>query len=213
MTEQAAPPRPSLPAPPAARLRRPGWRDPRLLVGLVLVAASVALGSWVVSDARRPTPVWAARGTLTPGTPLTAEHLVAVEPRLEGELLGRYLDAREALPAGLVLSRVVEAGEIVPRGALVESESLGLHPVPVPVADPGSSVVPGGEVELWHVPAEGEPYRVVERLTVKELTRPEGAFASGESVVHVLVPEDELAAVLAVTSGEGTVRLVPVLGG
>src|SRR5699024_7184933 len=34
-----------LPSPAAVRLRRPGWRDPRLLLGVVLVAASVALGS------------------------------------------------------------------------------------------------------------------------------------------------------------------------
>ena len=31
--------------PPAARLRRPTWRDPRLLVGVVVVALSVALGA------------------------------------------------------------------------------------------------------------------------------------------------------------------------
>ena len=33
-----------LPAPVAPRLRRPSWRDPRLVVGLVLVALAVALG-------------------------------------------------------------------------------------------------------------------------------------------------------------------------
>ena len=38
-----------LPVPTAARLKRPGWRDARLVVGVVLVLASVVLGSWVVA--------------------------------------------------------------------------------------------------------------------------------------------------------------------
>src|SRR3954452_20167145 len=56
-----------LPAPVAARLRRPGWRDPRLLVGVVMVAASVALGSWAVQSAQTTVPVYVARDALVPG--------------------------------------------------------------------------------------------------------------------------------------------------
>lgn len=41
----------------APRLRPPGWRDPRLLTGIVLVAMSVALGSWLVASAGRTVPV------------------------------------------------------------------------------------------------------------------------------------------------------------
>src|SRR5690242_3396447 len=53
-----------VPAPVAARLRRPGWRDPRLLSGVALVAGAVALGSWVVSSAQHTVPVYVARGAL-----------------------------------------------------------------------------------------------------------------------------------------------------
>ncbi|MBN9374777.1 MAG: hypothetical protein J0I40_05175, partial [Cellulomonas sp.] len=52
-----------LPAPVAQRLRRPGWRDPRLLTGLALVAASVALGSWALRAAERTVPVFVVRET------------------------------------------------------------------------------------------------------------------------------------------------------
>src|SRR5690554_2394750 len=87
MATSTAPPRsaPALPAPPATRLRRPSWRDPRLVVGLLLVAVSVAAGSWVVTSAQAATPVWVARGTLTPGTQLSTEHLVAADVRLGSE--------------------------------------------------------------------------------------------------------------------------------
>ncbi|WP_418605469.1 hypothetical protein [Georgenia sp. SUBG003] len=52
--------------PQARRMRRPTWRDPRLGVGVVLVAASVALGTWAVRDAAATVEVYAARDALTP---------------------------------------------------------------------------------------------------------------------------------------------------
>ena len=43
--------------PPLTRLaRRPSWRDPRLGVGVLLMAASVALGAWTVAGASPTTP-------------------------------------------------------------------------------------------------------------------------------------------------------------
>src|SRR5690606_13585820 len=60
-----------LPSPAAPRLRRPGWRDPRLAFGLLLVAGSVALGSWAVSSAGRTVAVYAVAETVTPGDVLT----------------------------------------------------------------------------------------------------------------------------------------------
>ena len=53
-------------SPPGLRLRRPGWRDPRLLVGVGMIAGSVALGAWAVTAAEASTPVYVARGALTP---------------------------------------------------------------------------------------------------------------------------------------------------
>lgn len=219
MAQTTAPPRsaPALPAPHATRLRRPSWRDPRLVVGLLLVAASVAAGSWVVTAAQASTPVWVARGTLTPGTPLTAEHVVVAEVRLGGTQHSAYLDASEPLPDDLVVLRTVSDGELVPRAALGDRADLDVHPVALTVADPGSAVAEGAVVDLWFVPEQDEgapePSPLALALTVVEVAKPSGAFAQGQTVVHVLVPKDELPAVLAATAGAGSVRVVPVLGG
>lgn len=219
MTPTTAPPRsaPALPAPAANRLRRPSWRDPRLVVGLLLVATSVAAGSWVVSAAQASTPVWAARGTLTPGVEITAQQLEVAEVRLSGAQRAEYLDATQPVPADLVVLRTVEAGELVPLSAVGDRASLSVHPVPLTVADPGGSVTEGAVVDLWFVPeqdaAAPEPSPLARTLTVVEVAKPSGAFAQGQTVVHVLVPEEELAAVLAATAAAGSVRVVPVLGG
>ena len=86
-----------LPAPTAGRLRRPGWRDPRLLVGVALIAASVVLGSWAVTTAQRTVPVYVARDVLPPGAPLTSAALVVADVRL-GDRVDGYLRADRPLP-------------------------------------------------------------------------------------------------------------------
>ena len=48
----------------ANRLRRPTWKDSRLLVGLLLVLLSTALGGFVVSRAEDTVPVYAAKADL-----------------------------------------------------------------------------------------------------------------------------------------------------
>lgn len=206
-----------LPAPPANRLRRPTWRDPRLVVGLLLVAVSVAAGSWVVTAAQAATPVWVARDTLTPGTPVTAQQLEVADVRLTAGQLTAYLDATQPVPDDLVALRTVHPGELVPRSALGDRAALDVQPVPLTVSEPGASVTEGAVVDLWLVPdpADGapEPSALVLGLTVAEISRPTGAFAQGQTVVHVLVPQDDLPRVLAATAVAGSVRVVPVLGG
>ncbi len=220
-----------LPRPVATRLRRPGWRDPRLLVGLVLVAASVALGAWAVGAAGRTVPVYAAVGSLVPGDVLDADAVEVREVRL-GAAGSAYLSADEPLPDGVVVQRTVGDGELVPRSALSSVDELAVRPVAVAV--PGvlpEGLVAGSAVDLWFVPddagvptgpgaSEGAaqapprgPYELAAGLVVAEVTKPEGAFAvGGTTTVHVLVPVDRLTEVLAATAAEGDVQVVVVPG-
>lgn len=139
-------------SPPAVRLRAPGWRDPRLLLGIVLVAASVALGSTLVTSAGRTVPVYAAGQALVPGDALDAGALRVQQVRL-GSAGDQYLRADEPLPEGLVLTRVVGAGELVPLAALAGETDLGSRPVAItPGGAPPSGLAAGSTVDLWFVP-------------------------------------------------------------
>ncbi|MGO1242311.1 MAG: hypothetical protein ACTMHU_12860, partial [Cellulosimicrobium funkei] len=216
--------------PPAARLRRPGWKDPRLLVGVVVVALSVALGSWAVSSASRTVAVYAAGTPLTPGTTVGAAELRTVEVRL-GAQTDRYLLVEDGLPDEAVVLRTVSAGELVPATALGAATDLAVRAVAVPVTSGLSErIVAGADVDLWHVPeAAAAPSRDVAQdapdgpgavpemlvggVTVAQVDEGEGTLVvGGPTTVHLLVEVDDLPAVLAAVAGEGTLALVPVGG-
>ncbi|NDO91327.1 hypothetical protein [Cellulosimicrobium composti] len=209
---------------PAARLRRPGWRDPRLLVGVVVVALSVALGSWAVSSAARTVDVYAAGTALTPGTPVTAADLRTVEVRL-GAQTDRYVLVEDGLPDEAVVLRTVAPGELVPAAALGAAADLAVRAVAVPVSTGLSDrIVAGAAVDVWHVPAEAgaapggdpvaetaEPQLLVSGVTVAEVDEGSGTLVVGGPVtVHLLVGADDLPGVLAAVAGDGTIALVPV---
>lgn len=210
------------PSPPAARLRRPGLRDPRLLLGLVLVAGSVALGSWAVSAAARTVPVYAALRTVVPGEPLDVGGLEVREVTL-GLSLDAYLTAEEGLPDDLVVLRTIGAGELVPRSAVAEAAAVELRPVAIsPDGALPRGVEPGSTVDLWFVPEPADqgagqtdapaPYELAAGLTVAEVSEPTGAFSTAAVTVQVLVPLEDLADVLAALAAEGSVAVVHVPG-
>lgn len=209
-----------IPSVPARRFRRPRLRDPRLAVGLVLVAGAVALGSWAVADAGRGVPLYAAKGVLTPGERVTDADLVIVDARVPGAT-GVYLEAAAGIPADAVVTRVVGAGELVPAAAVGVAGDLDVRPVGMSVPGPlSASVVEGAVVDLWLTPpAESgrpapSPALVAAGLVVAGVTQGEGLFAAGSATsVEVLVPGTDLEPVLAALAGEGTITLVPALGG
>ena len=210
-----------LPAPVAARLRRPGWRDPRLLAGLAMVAASVLLGSWVVRTAQATVPVYVSRAALVPGDRLEVDQLAVVDVRLGTVNLDHYLRADRPVATDGVAVRAVGRGELVPASAVGSSADLDLRPVSVTLTRaPSSDVVPGALVDLWFTPPAprdgtqpAEPDELAGGLTVAEVSTPSGAFgASGGSAVQVLVPSSLLPVVLTALAADGTVDVVPVLG-
>ena len=124
------------PSPAASRLALPRWFDARMVVGILLVLASVVVGAKVFSSADSTTSVWAAARDLPAGARLQSADLKAVKVRLgDGS---RYVAAAGAGPAGYVLTRPVGAGELLPSKAFVDpakanDPALARREVTVPV--------------------------------------------------------------------------------
>lgn len=199
------------------RLRKPRWKDPRLIVGIVLVVASVLMGATLVSRLSETTPVLVARSAIVPGDPISAEDLVAVELRL-GEQTGHYVGSAEAIPEGAVALRTIRAGELVPLSAIGQSADVPLRPVVIPVdASVAESVVPGATVELWHTTppaeegAEAQATLLVGDAVVRRID--EGSsLGMQEMSVEVLVPGDRVDEVLEVLSQDERLDVIGIPG-
>jgi hypothetical protein len=141
-------------APAAVRFRRPGWRDPRLVVGVLLVCVSVVLGAQLLSGRDDVSQVWAVREAVSGGETLSSDDLRAVGVRFaEASDAGRYVSADEPLGPGAVVTRDLAEGELLPLAALGQTDAGLLE---LPVAVPGGGVpaglAPGDRVDVWVVP-------------------------------------------------------------
>lgn len=198
----------------AGRLRRPTWRDPRLLIGLLLIALSVVAVSAIVNTADRTTPYYAAKETLTPGTVIDKSHLVLVSARIGGQA---YVSG-DSEPWGHVVTRVVDAGELVPASALSTRDDFDGRPVAVQSSLPlASGIGPGALVDVYLTVegADGTPKttQVGSALVVDQVTQDDSAFGAiaGETV-YVVVPQREVAEFLEALATDGEISIVGLPG-
>jgi len=206
-------------SPPATRHRGSTWRDPRLLVGVVLVAGSALAGATLLSG-DETVDVWAVSEGLAAGEPLRTEALVRREVRFTDQAdADRYLSADEPLPSGTALARDVGAGELVPRAALTGDEAAPVVEVPLGVAGEAvpATVGTGSRVDVWvttgldgtGAAADGsEPARLV-LADVRVLAVSRGGAALGAAAPRQVIvaveadQEDELSeALAAMAAGE-----------
>jgi hypothetical protein len=204
-------------ATPAQRVRRPGWRDPRLWVGVVLVAGSVAAGSRLLAAADDTVQVWAAAADLGPGARLTEEDLVAARVRFaDASTQDGYFTVEDDLPADLELVHGVGAGELLPRAAIGSTGDSGLVEVPIAVEPEQvpSSVTTGAVVDVYVVaagPIEGPALAGVTVVEAPPLAESFGT--SGRRQLVLAVPEDEAAPFFALLGSHDTAVLTVVRRG
>lgn len=188
--------------------------DPRLLIGLVLVAGST-IGVWGIVEALDDTrEVLVAPETLTPGSRVDAAALRVEAVRLGGLVEG-YLAPEDVPDEGLVVTRTVQAGELVPAASVADRESAELAVVVVSSVRPlPAQVAPGALVDVWTA-AEVErgvhepPTVLVGGAEVAAVTVPEGMMASGGPTVELLIPREKTAAFLEALSAGDAIDLVP----
>ncbi|MFN3866550.1 MAG: hypothetical protein ACK4MD_07530 [Demequina sp.] len=204
-------------APVAGRLRRPGWKDPRLLIGLLLIAVAMVGVASIVSAADRTVAHYVAQHTLTPGTVLDTDHLAIAHVRVG---TGTYLvaDPAAAQPWGRVVTRVIEAGELVPEASLASAADFEGRPVAVVTTSPvAADVRPGSLVDVWVTArdASGAPASrlVGDGLVVADVVGDDQGFGSRRGqTVYVVVPRSGLEEFLEALATDGAVSVVGLAG-
>lgn len=204
-----------------SRRRRPPL-DPRLLIGIGLVVASVAGVVALVGAADRRITVYAADTTIAPGQHVGADDLVVRQVALD-DAPALYLTAADLPASGLVATSVIRAGELVPRSAVGSASGSESTALVLPLAgDVSESVVAGADVDVWASAAGpddpsvaegtgfGPPVVIVPDATVVRVVEDDGfvSAADGRSI-EVLVPRSRIARVLQAIADGDALAVVP----
>jgi hypothetical protein len=188
----------------AVRATTPGWRDPRLWIGIAIVAVSVVAGARLLASADDTVAVWAVADDMGAGDLVSDVDLVVRRVRFaDGGDLDRYFRADDTLPADLQLTRGVGAGELLPRAAVGAAAEADRLQVSVEVA-PGrvpTSVDEGAVVDVFVLDA-GDPGRrprhelgpALAEVTVVDAPAADDGFGSttGLRQLVLAVPEAEV---------------------
>lgn len=207
-------------APLAPRASTSGWRDPRLWIGIALIAASVLIGARVLGAADDMSEVWAVRTDVTRGQPISTSDLVARKVRFaDGDDAKGYLPVDQELPEETVLGRNIGSGELLPAAALGPLEQRIVEvPLAVPVENIPSTLVRGSLVDVYVIPEKGvalqgspapQATKVLEEVVVIAVPEPDdvmGRMGNRQILVGVAADADEEIGVVLAAARDNRVQ-------
>ncbi|MEO7070105.1 MAG: hypothetical protein ABI131_06390 [Nostocoides sp.] len=209
---------------PANRLRKPSWRDSRLLAGVLLVLLCTIAGAVVVARADDRVPMYAARVALVPGEPLGAAQLTRVDVQL-GSGANQYLSAAEAVSGTDFVLREVRPGELVPRSALGSRSEVAVQPLTINVdATSATNLVRGSLVDVYVNPprpgvsgpnAYAGPELALHNVSVAAKPDRRSGFGSGGTdtiAISIMAPSDKVATLIGHVDDGAKVTVVPAPG-
>lgn len=202
-----------------ARLKKPSWRDPRLLIGVLLVLASVVGVVSVVGAADQTAEAYTAREAIAVGEKLTAEKLSLVRVRL-GDVEQRYLTPAGGLPDGLVALQRIGKDQLVPRESFGPVDGLDRKPVAVTIEEAlPPQAVAGSRVDVWVSLPDARngfspPTLLLPGAEIAQVTAGSTALGSARStVVMVLVTDEQMPNLLAAQANKAKIAVVWNPGG
>lgn len=198
----------------AARLRKPSWKDPRLLVGILLVLASVAGVISLVGAADRTVQVYVAREGIAVGQKVGKDDLSIAKVRLDDVEAG-YVTVESGVPEGKVAIQRIARNQLLPEESLGDADALDRKPVAVTVEDSlPAQAVPGSRVDVWVSLPDArngfaEPRLLLPGAEIAQVTEGSSALgASKQTVVLVLVTDEQMPKLLGAQANKAKVAVV-----
>lgn len=193
--------------------RRPAWRDPRLIVGLALIAVSIILTTSIVSAARGGATVYRATEAILPGDVLGPHNISPTRLDVDTSV---YATA-DALAPGATVSEEVAVGEILRASSIADTSAATARRLVITVSDSlPSSVQAGDQLDLWSVQqasgaqsGPGASHLGVRATLVRVLEQTTSIAAKGTRI-EILVDEASVGAVLEATAGKNSLAALPV---
>jgi hypothetical protein len=211
-------------SPKGARLGSPSWLDGRLMIGVLLVLASVLVGAKVLAAADTSQRVWMASHDLAPGTVLAEGDLHLGRVRLFATS-PRYVAGVK--PVGYVVQRGISEDELLPVEALTapgRDAPVREIAVPVSTGHRPPDLARGEQVDVYVTPddkavqralqakqpAVAAPRLVLHAVTVGRVVRPGGLGASSQEQPVVLDVDPSQVLLVLQALADGRIDLVRV---
>lgn len=203
------------------RLHIRPWRDPRLVLGVLLVLGATVLGARVTAAGDDRVEYWSVRADVTPGDAVSQDDLRPTRVRLGDATADTYIRTDEEFTApleDLVWAHPVPRGSLVGRGSLVARSTVARGQLPLSVTQGAApaDLSRGDLVDVWVGPGPGdEPgpkaVQILEGVRVLQ-TGGDSTAQAGSLAQTVLVDVDEsrLDADVISTVAAGHVTLVRV---
>jgi hypothetical protein len=202
-----------------ARLKRPSWKDPRLLVGVLLILASVVGVISLLGSADKTTEVFVAREAIAVGEKLTPDNVSRVKVRL-GEVESHYITAESGMPDGVVAVQRIGKDQLLPRESLGAVDLLDRKPVAVTVQEAlPEQAVAGTRVDVWVSMPDArngfaQPKLLLPGAEIAEVSPGSTALGSSKStVLMVLVGDEHMPSLLGAQANEAKISVVWNPGG
>lgn len=146
----------------AQRIAVHPWRDPRLLLGIMLVLLSTVVGAKLFAAQDDTVAYWSVRASVAAGDEVQRGDLVSTRVRLGSSTRESYLQVIDQFPAridDLVWARDLSAGSLLDDSALVVDGEQAAGELPLNVASGSypTDLRSGENVDVWVGPGPGEP--------------------------------------------------------
>ena len=129
--------------------RQHGIKDPKLLLGILLILASVVCVVAVIQITNPSKEYYAAKEDIHIGDKISAEQLTPVAANI-GSASGNYLTADEVKNGNLVATRLILAGELVTKNSAANELRENRRLVTITIDRGVSTTLRAGDhVDVW----------------------------------------------------------------
>lgn len=202
------------------RYKRPGLKDPKLVLGLLLILISMIGVVGIVRFANKTEPFYMASTDLKIGDALTSANLKVVDVQL-GDAAPNYVSADVELKPGTVATQPMKAGELITSSGITDELKDGRRLATLLMDHYAvSSFKSGDRVDVWvSFKREGsndyeEPQSLVSHAEIHSVTAQESIIGgTGKTAVELWVNADQLGQVLNASNGGAAINLIPAAYG
>ena len=184
----------------AVAVRRSRLLDPRIVLGVLLMALSIVAGVRLLSGAEPDQLVWMAARDLPAGATLQPGDVELVPVTVPDS--GAYFPAGQE-PAGTLRTRLSAGQLLVPAQLARRAPDTRVVAVPVALERLGTALERGSEVDVWASATHGGDATMVARAVLIDDVARDQDWGNGTATVLLRVPPHHVGAVGSATrSGE-----------